>query len=186
MAFREIDALTQARPTAGLGRARRGGRASPDEEREAACAPAQGSGAGRRQSLDLLGLRQCRHDRPVQRLAAPRAATTAAVRRRDVSDLWSLDRSRLFPVRFHSSAGARRPGGCARRILASQIARPGRQGESTSLLAMTRPEGQTTGPIRRALESFRPPTSSPRPPRRRELDYLAKARWPSAAGAKAG
>ena len=56
--------------------------------------------------VDLRHLRQCRHASIPARSAPIRAATRALLCVvEEVADLWALDRSRLFPGRFHVLGG---------------------------------------------------------------------------------
>ena len=83
-----------------------------------------------RQALDLLDLRQCRHVRPVRASAATRAATSKMLCVvEEVADLWALDRSRLFPGRYHVLGGRLSAlGGRAARGPRHRPARPARFG----------------------------------------------------------
>ena len=76
------------------------------KKRETALQPLLGAlDAGRGQAVDLLDLRQRRHVRPVHHLQGPARDDKALCVVEEVSDLWALDRSRLFPGRYHVLGG---------------------------------------------------------------------------------
>ena len=109
MASTEIEALTQALARLpGLGpRSARRAVLHLMKRRETALTPLlRALDPGQRAALGLRDLRQCRHH-PIPARSAPTTRRDARLLCvvEEVSDLWALDRSRLFPGRFHVLGG---------------------------------------------------------------------------------
>jgi recombination protein RecR len=108
MASPEIDALTQALARLpGLGpRSARRAVLHLLKKRETALAPLLRALERSTSACRSARLRQCRHARSLHHLrrSAPRREALLCVVE-EVSDLWALDRSRLFPGRFHVLGG---------------------------------------------------------------------------------
>ena len=166
MASQEIEALSPgagaaSRARAALGAARG---AAPDEAaRERARAAARRAAERRREALDLLDLRQCRHRPTRARSAATRAATTrcCAWSRRSPTCGRSTARGCSPAAIMCSAGGCRRWRACGPRISAIDklVARVSAGGIDEVVLAMNATlEGQTTAHyLAERLEKFPDP-----------------------------